>query len=40
LQHVSPLNDDCGIIEWVPDVTTLRHILNELYAKMNPNFCE
>ena len=29
---VSPLTEDCGIIEWVPHTCALRAVLNELYA--------
>lgn len=29
---VVPLNEDCGLIEWVPHVVVLRGILNKLYA--------
>ena len=28
---VVPLNEECGLIEWVPNTTGLRHILNKLY---------
>ena len=30
---VLPLSDDCGIIEWVPNLSTLRSIIDGLYAK-------
>ncbi|KAK9475256.1 uncharacterized protein V1510DRAFT_372646 [Dipodascopsis tothii] len=29
---VTPLNEDCGLIEWVPDVRTLRDILKIAYT--------
>ena len=29
---MSPLTDDCGIIEWVPHTCALRSVLNELYG--------
>jgi len=29
---VVPLNEECGLIEWVPNTTGLRPILNNLYA--------
>lgn len=28
---VVPLNEECGLIEWVPHVVVLRTILNRLY---------
>ena len=27
-----PLNEECGLIEWVPNVVVLRPVLNKLYA--------
>lgn len=32
---VVPLNEECGLIEWVPNVVVLRSILNKLYARHN-----
>ena len=32
---VVPLNEECGLIEWVPNVVVLRTILNKLYAARN-----
>jgi serine/threonine-protein kinase ATR len=29
---VVPLNEECGLIEWVPNTTGLRPVLNQLYA--------
>ena len=29
---MSPLTEDCGIIEWVPHTCALRSVLNESYA--------
>ncbi|XP_071453339.1 serine/threonine-protein kinase ATR [Hetaerina americana] len=31
---VVPLNEDCGIIEWVPDLVGLRSLLSTIYSKM------
>jgi serine/threonine-protein kinase ATR len=33
---VIPLNEECGLIEWVPNTTGLRHILNQHYTR-HPN---
>lgn len=30
---VIPLNEECGIIEWVNNTAGLRHILNKLYKE-------
>lgn len=37
---VVPLNEECGIIEWVPGIRTLRDILLNLYAsrKIQPDY--
>ncbi|KAI5476130.1 phosphatidylinositol 3-/4-kinase [Pseudohyphozyma bogoriensis] len=32
---VVPLNEECGLIEWVPNVLVLRVLLNKLYARHN-----
>ncbi|KAM0756274.1 hypothetical protein T439DRAFT_320977 [Meredithblackwellia eburnea MCA 4105] len=32
---VVPLNEECGLIEWVPHVVVLRGILNKLYSARN-----
>ena len=29
---VIPLSEDCGIIEWVPNTTGLRHVMQNLYV--------
>ena len=26
-----PLNEECGVIEWVPDTTTMRNIILKTY---------
>ncbi|XP_046407326.1 serine/threonine-protein kinase atr-like [Ischnura elegans] len=31
---VVPLNEDCGVIEWVPNLIGLRSLLSTIYAKM------
>ena len=28
---VVPLNEECGLIEWVPNTTGFRHILTAIY---------
>ncbi len=28
---VVPLNEECGLIEWIPNLIGLRHILNRIY---------
>lgn len=30
---VIPLIEDCGLIEWVPNLIGLRHILNRIYRE-------
>ena len=30
---VIPLNEDCGLIEWIPNLMGLRHILNRIYRE-------
>ena len=30
---VIPLSEDCGIIEWVPNTTGLRHVMQNLYVR-------
>lgn len=30
---VIPLNEDCGLIEWIPNLSGLRHILNRIYRE-------
>jgi serine/threonine-protein kinase ATR len=30
---VIPLSEDCGIIEWVPNTTGLRHVMQQLYIE-------
>lgn len=32
---VVPLNEECGLLEWVPNLTTFRHALNTLYKEKN-----
>lgn len=32
---VTPLSEDCGILEWVCNTRGLRHILQDLYAAEN-----
>lgn len=32
---VVPLNEECGLIEWVPHVVVLRGVLSKRYASMN-----
>lgn len=32
---VVPLNEECGLIEWVPHVVVLRGVLAKRYASMN-----
>lgn len=35
MQAVVPLNEECGLIEWVPNTQTLRNILNKIYREKN-----
>ena len=30
---VIPLNEECGLIEWIPNLIGLRHILNKIYKE-------
>ena len=30
---VIPLNEECGLIEWIPNLIGLRHILNRIYKE-------
>ena len=30
---VVPLNEECGLLEWVPKTHGLRHILNKIYKE-------
>ncbi|XP_033108232.1 serine/threonine-protein kinase ATR-like isoform X2 [Anneissia japonica] len=32
---VVPLNEECGLIEWISNTTGLRHILNKIYREKN-----
>ena len=32
-QHVVPLNEECGIVEWVPKLVAYRNILIRLYKE-------
>lgn len=32
---VVPLNEECGLLEWVPNLTPFRHILTTLYKEKN-----
>ena len=34
---VIPLNEDCGLIEWIPNLIGLRHILNRIYKEKGNN---
>lgn len=33
LYSVAPLNEECGIIEWVPNLVGLRPVLNKIYKQ-------
>jgi len=33
LQHVVPLNEECGIVEWVPKLVAYRNIIIKLYKE-------
>ena len=33
MQTVTPLNEECGMIEWVPNTHGLRNILIKLYRE-------
>ncbi|TPX33900.1 hypothetical protein SmJEL517_g03296 [Synchytrium microbalum] len=35
---VMPLNEECGLIEWVEGTTTIRHILQRLYKSKNISY--
>jgi serine/threonine-protein kinase ATR len=35
---VFPMTEDSGVIEWVPNTTAFRHILNELYRQISVDF--
>lgn len=37
---VIPLNEECGIIEWVNNTAGLRHILTKLYKERGALTCE
>jgi hypothetical protein len=32
-QHVVPLNEECGIVEWVPKLVAFRNVLTRLYKE-------
>jgi serine/threonine-protein kinase ATR len=32
-QHVVPLNEECGIVEWVPKLVAYRNVLIRLYKE-------
>lgn len=38
LYSVAPLNEECGLIEWVPNLIGLRHILIALYKQRGNKF--
>ncbi len=35
MQTVTPLNEECGLLEWVSNTTGLRNILVKMYKERN-----